>query len=124
MPALEQLERKVFAKLARAVLIGISQGLRGRGAPKIFQFPFTASHSFGGLSEGMGPTRLAKKHRHQVALRGDSSGMTFGLRLFNGLLELDSRKDCRELPEYVGRVARRKPTLARGVGYLAKVNLP
>jgi len=56
------------------------------------QFPFTASKASGNFPEGMGSAQLAKQHGHELAPAGKPPGMSFGLSLFHGLLELDSRK--------------------------------
>jgi hypothetical protein len=56
------------------------------------QFPFTASKASDNFPEGMGSTQLAEEHGHKLAPAGKSSGMSFGFSLFDGLLELDSRK--------------------------------
>jgi hypothetical protein len=41
----------------------------------------------------MSPAQMTKEHGHKLTPTGKSSGMAFGFGLFNGLLELDPRKE-------------------------------
>jgi hypothetical protein len=58
----------------------------------MFQLSLAAPKTAGNFSEGMSPAQLTKEHGHKLTPTGKSSSMTLGLGLFNGLLELDSRK--------------------------------
>jgi hypothetical protein len=91
--SVEQLNKEMLIKLPGTVLIRIGQGgAAGSRDSKMFQFPLTASQASGNLPEGMSSTQLAEQHGHKLSPAGESSGMPFGFRFFDCLLELDSRK--------------------------------
>jgi hypothetical protein len=47
----------------------------------------------------MGTAQLAKQHGNKLGPTGKTPGMTFGFRLFNHLLELQTRKKLEYLTE-------------------------
>jgi len=95
LTALEQLEKELLMiEFPGTVLIGVSEGgSAGRGDPEMPQFPLVASQAPGDLPKGMSSAELAEEHGHKLAPAGEPSSMTFGLRLFHGLLKFDSRKE-------------------------------
>jgi hypothetical protein len=91
--AFEKLEKNLLIQFPGPMSIGIGQrGAIGGSDSQMPQFPFTASKASDNLPEGMGSAQLAEEHGHKLTPAGKSSGMSFGLSLFHGLLELDSRK--------------------------------
>ena len=78
------------------MLVGIGQGgPAGSGNAQVLELPFTASEPSGDLPEGMGSAQLAKEHGDKLPPAGEAAGMTFGLGLVHGLLELDPRNHCK-----------------------------
>ena len=59
----------------------------------MFQFALTASKAAGDFSKGMSAAQLAENHGDELAPGGKSSGVTFGLGLFNEFLEFIAWKE-------------------------------
>ena len=98
LASFEKLHKDSLVELPGAVLIGISQsGTTGGADAQMLQFTFTASQPSGNFGQIMGSAQLTEDHGHKLAPTSKPSAMTFGFCLFHSLLELDSRKQLKEL---------------------------
>ena len=59
----------------------------------MFQFALAGSEAVGDFAKGMGFPELAEEHADELAPAGKSSGVAFGVSLFNEFLKFISWKE-------------------------------
>jgi hypothetical protein len=106
----QQTHEDPLVQLPGPMVVGIGQGRLVRSSdPQVLQLPLTTSQPTGYLSQGVRPAKLAKQHAHELCPRGKPSGVTFRLNFLDFILELQPRKQLKDLAEHATESIHKAP---------------